>query len=281
MSPRGFLRRSVRWRRFWRSVKNAFAYGSALVAIATLRPIPLSLALPLSAAVGAALFYLLPSVRRLSEEHLRLAFGDSLSPGDRRRIARRSLANIGRCFCEVAKFDTIARRLEDYVEVEGMEIAAAILRQGRGAIAVTGHLGNWELLAAYFAHKGIPVTAVARRIYDDRINDLIVSFRRRQGVETILRHDPQAARKILHTLNRNGLLAMVIDQDTQAPSLSVPFFGRAARTPVAPATLARFRSSRCSSPGGPAADTRSPSIHPCRFRARAIEWRMREPWWLR
>ena len=183
----------------------------------------------------------MPSLQRLSNEHLALAFGDALGPAERRRIARESVLNIARVFCEIAKFDTIAERLDDYVRFDDTAILEDLVRTGRGAVVVTGHIGNWEMLAAYFAHRGIEISAVARRIYDERLNALLVDFRARNGVGTILREDKGSARQIIAALKGHSVLAMLIDQDTHAPSVSVPFFGHPARTPVAPARLALRR----------------------------------------
>jgi KDO2-lipid IV(A) lauroyltransferase len=113
-----------------------------------------------------------------------------------------------------------------------------IRAEGKGTLVVTGHIGNWELLAAYFSWIGVPVAAVARRIYADGLNQLLVDFRSRQGVETILRETPHSARQLLRAIKANAFLAMLIDQDTHVASVSAPFFGRMARTPVAAASLA-------------------------------------------
>ncbi|HXQ20657.1 MAG TPA: lysophospholipid acyltransferase family protein, partial [Candidatus Acidoferrales bacterium] len=156
----------------------------------------------------------------------------------RAHLARASFINIARCFFELAKIDEIRARWETYFEVEGWEHAQAMLTAGKGAVIVTGHIGNWELLAAYFAWRGVPVAAIARRIYAVRLNQILVDFRSRQGVQTILRESPSSARQILKALKANSVLAMLIDQDTHAPSISVPFFGRLARTPAAAASLA-------------------------------------------
>jgi Kdo2-lipid IVA lauroyltransferase/acyltransferase len=222
-------------------VKNAVVYWPTRLALAAVGRLSLERALRLGDRVGAVLFWALRAPRRLALEHLRIAFGDELSEAARLRLARASFINIARCFCELAKIDEVRTRLDEYVEVTGWENAEAALAEGRGAVIVTGHIGNWELLAAYFALKGHPVAAIARRIYEPRLNQLIVSFRARQGVQTILRESPHATRDMLRVLKQRGMLAMVIDQDTKAASVSVPFFGRAARTPAAAASLALRR----------------------------------------
>lgn len=195
-------------------------------------------ALGLGERAGEIAFRVLRRQRRLAEEHLRRAFGEELAPAGRTHVARASLVNAARSFCELAKIDEIRMRAGEYVEAEGEEHVARSLEKGGGAIVVSGHVGNWELLAAYWAWQGYSIAAVARRIYIERLNQMLVDFRRRQGVETILREGPHSARQLRRAIKNNSILAILIDQDTQVQSVSVPFFGHLARTPTAAASLA-------------------------------------------
>ena len=179
--------------------------------------------------------------RRLALEHIALVYGDRLSLPEREALARAAFANVARCFMEIVKIDAIRRQAERYVEIEGLDVLQGMVASGQGGLIVTGHIGNWELLAAYCSWRGIPVAAVARRIYVGGLNELLVDYRARQGVETILRESPQAARQLLRTIKRGAVLAMLIDQDTNVPSVSVPFLGRTARTPAGAASLALRR----------------------------------------
>ena len=237
---RRFYKASPRLRRLSRRSRNVVLGGLTHAALAAIGWLSLDCALRLGARIGAVMYRTVPGARHLALEHLALAFGDTLSAPERERIARAAFENVGRCFCELAKIDEIRRR-PDYIEFEGEAVMQAALARGKGAIVVTGHVGNWELLGAYFAWKGLPVAAVARHIYADQLNDLLLELRDRQGVETILRESTDAGRRILRVLKTNGVLALLIDQDTRAPSLSVPFFGKPARTPIAAAALALRR----------------------------------------
>jgi KDO2-lipid IV(A) lauroyltransferase len=237
-SYRRFPSGAPRLRRLARRLKNGageFGAGSVLRVSGHLS---LEQTLRLGERVGALLYRVLRQPRRLALEHLQVAFGDELTPTAREHLARASFVNIARCFCELAKIDEIRARRDEYFELEGEEHAQALRAAGKGAIVITGHIGNWELLGAYFAWRGFPVAALARRVYVERVDRQLLDFRRRQGVETILRESPHSAARILKALNENALLTMVIDQDTHAPSASVPFFGRLARTPAAAASLA-------------------------------------------
>jgi KDO2-lipid IV(A) lauroyltransferase len=247
MPPRPAQRRSVlrrlyrsspRLRRKVRATKNRVTFDLVRLAMWYVGRRSLDEALALADRAGDVMYALSSGTRRLALEHLALAFGETLTPAARERIARACFRNVLRCFAEVVKFDVIRSRLDDYVSVEGLENLEAALGRQQGVIVVTGHMGNWELLAAYCALKGLPVAAVARRIYNPQLNRLIVDFRAQNSVKTILREGPSSSREILSVLRRKGILAMVIDQDTHAPSVSVPFFGQPARTPAAAASLA-------------------------------------------
>lgn len=242
MSPlRRLYKRSHRLRRFIRRRKDAFAYHAARVALWVPRQMSLARALRLADRVGDLAFALLTETRQRALAHLEMAFGDALSPSERAQVARASLRNAARCFVEVAKIDTIRPQIDSYCSVEGLEHLEAVQALGRGAIVITGHIGNWELLAGYFALRGLPISAIARRINDPRLNQLLVDFRASNGVRSILRESASSSREILKILNARGVLALIIDQDMPAPSVSVPFFGRPARTPAAAAALSLRR----------------------------------------
>jgi KDO2-lipid IV(A) lauroyltransferase len=235
---RRLYKRSHRLRRFVRRRKDAVTYHLARFGLWLPRLVSLPRALALADRVGDLAYGVLPTTRQRALEHLIIAFGDSLSAADRERIARASFRNAARCFVELAKFDTIAPRFDEYATIDGVSHWEDMVKLGRGGIVITGHIGNWELLGAYFARQGLPIAAIARRINDSRLNQLLVDFRTRNGIRTILRESPTSSRDILKILRERGVLALIIDQDIHAPSVSVPFFGRPARTPAAAAALA-------------------------------------------
>ncbi|MCK6553179.1 lipid A biosynthesis acyltransferase [Candidatus Binatia bacterium] len=238
---RRFYKGSPRLRRLSRRAKDAALLAAVRCGLWAGRQLGLERALAAADLVGGLLYRFLGPPRRLALAHIELVYGDTLSASAREALARAAFVNVARCFMEIVKIDEIRRRAAEYVEIEGLEVLQEMVASGQGGLIVTGHIGNWELLAAYCSWRGIPVAAVARRIYVGGLNDLLVEYRARQGVETILRESPQAARQLLRTIKRGAVLAMLIDQDTNVPSVSVPFLGRSARTPAGAATFALRR----------------------------------------
>ena len=223
-------------RLFVRGRRNAAMYQVARLALKPVRSASLPRVLRF-ADRSADLFYsAVPAVRRMTLAHLALALGDTHAPAARAAIARAAYRNTARCAVELAKLEEIRRRFDDYVSIDGWEHFEAV--REHGAIVVTGHIGNFELLAAYVAHKGISIAAGVRRLDDPRLNRLLDDFRTGNGVQTIPRGGTGSGREILRVLKQRGMFALLVDQDIRVPSVSVPFFGRLARTPAAAAALA-------------------------------------------
>jgi Kdo2-lipid IVA lauroyltransferase/acyltransferase len=205
--------------------------------------IPLGPAVWLGARCGALAYYLFGRTRALALEHLALAFPDR-SLAERRRIARRMFVHLGRSAMEVTSIRSYDARLTEYVKEHDPAVLQTALSRGKGIVFVTGHLGNWELMARFVARRGVPVNAVAKRGGDARLMELIEAWRREGGVATLWREDPSTARALLRVFKRNEALALLVDQDTAVQGIFVPFFGRPAYTPRAPADLA-LRTGAC------------------------------------
>jgi len=184
--------------------------------------------------------------RRRALEHVALAFPER-SAEERRALARAAFLHQGMNLAE--DLHLLSRGCDDvarYVEVEGWERVEALRAGraggapgggGRGVLIVTGHCGNWELLAAAINCRGLGMRVVARALDEPELQDLLVALRSRFGSATIERGRPGAARELLRAL-REGALGMLIDQDTRVEGVWVPFFGRPAYTPVGAAKVA-------------------------------------------
>lgn len=176
--------------------------------------------------------------RRRALEHLAIAFPE-LSHIERRGLARRSFLHLGTHLAETLHLvGRTCRDLERLVEVEGWERVEALRAAGRPIVILTGHCGNWELLAALINCRGLAMEVVGRRLEEPGLQELLLTVRRRFGTETIERGEAGSARRLLGTVRAGGALGVLIDQDIRAESVFVPFFGRPAHTPVGPAKLA-------------------------------------------
>jgi KDO2-lipid IV(A) lauroyltransferase len=202
--------------------------------------LPLGLAQRAGDAFGGLAFRLAARERKKALLSLARAF-PLQSEEERRALARASFRHLGRCAFEAAVATRLsASELDALVDVPE-SVRSMLLRahaKGRGVVAVTGHVGHWELLGWSFVRQGIPLHVIAQQNVDGRLTALANAFRAKGHVHTVLRGTPGAAVGMLRALRRGDALGLLIDQDTRVQSVCVPFFGARASTPRAPADLA-------------------------------------------
>src|SRR5205814_1100404 len=114
----------------------------------------------------------------------------------------------------------------------------AIARAGqRGAIILTAHFGNWELLAYAHGLLGHPITLVHRPMHNALFDAAITAIRAKAGTRAIKKK--AAAKEALRALKRHDVLAIPSDQNqTRSFGIFVNFFGTPACTTPGAARLA-------------------------------------------
>ena len=176
--------------------------------------------------------------RRRALEHLAIAVPE-LPEGARRDLARDCFRHQGMNLAEcLYLLRQGCEEVAAQVEVRGWEEVERVRAAGRPLLVLTGHCGNWELLAAAINCRGVGMAVVARALEEPQVQALLAGLRARFGTATIERGAEGATRQLLGALRRGGALGMLIDQDTRVDGVWVPFFGRPAFTPVGAAKLA-------------------------------------------
>jgi len=107
----------------------------------------------------------------------------------------------------------------------------------RGALILTGHFGNWELLGSSLGQMGYKLDIVVRML-DHPVFEEFVSWTRTSSGNRIV-YKNRAMRKLLKSLESNSIVAILVDQNVSAvEGFFVDFFGRSACTNKGPAHLA-------------------------------------------
>lgn len=219
-----------------RSVGRRLEAAVVLGASAALRHVPRGVRIGFGRGVGALLHRADRRHRELARRNIAAALG--VGDAAAARIARETFLFFGRAFAEVLALPAyIGPRLEETVEIEGLEHLARAHALGRGVIAYSGHIGNWELAALRQSRAGFPLDYVVRPLDNPWLEERLSSWRRLGGGVTHGKHG--AVRQALRTLREGRSLAFMIDQNMSfPPHIFVPFFGRPAATTPTLAHLA-------------------------------------------
>ena len=220
------------------SVRHWLEYGALRTIVGVLSVFPWRVASAVGAALGTLGYRPLRIRRRVVDHQLALAFPE-LGGGARRRIALRAYEHLGRVAVETAIVSKLGGGavLELFHPAAGWEHVEGPVAEGRGVILVSGHLGNWELAAAYLVARGVHTDVVVRRLTNPLVDRYVTRSRRRLGWTII--PDRDAVRRIPRSIQEGHVVPMLADQGVKGlASTFVPFFGRDARTPKGPAVLA-------------------------------------------
>jgi KDO2-lipid IV(A) lauroyltransferase len=213
-------------------------YYAMRATIAALRALPWNIACKIGERLGELGYRPLGIRKRVVEKQVAAAFPE-LNHDAVVDLARESYRHLGRAFIETALLDAVGRQgVLDLVElVQGWEIVEDVMAKGRGAVLVTGHIGNWELAGAYVAARGIPLDAIVRGMANPLFDTYVNKARDAVGMTVV--HDQDAVRRTPRSLRAGRAVAFVADQGVLGlASTYVPFFGRPAKTPRGAAVFA-------------------------------------------
>ena len=221
-------------RRWQKRLKNDAIYVFVRLLAGAVWTLPPVLARRLMHVLGDCAYLLAPELRRLTLQNLRSALGDQLTEPQIRTLARRVFRDLGANAADALRLDLV--RPEELVKADNFDVVERGLARGRGLLVATGHVGNWEVLGAYLASRGVPLTALAARIYDPRLDRLVTKLRRKAGVRTI-RHN-RSGLGMARILKAGGALGVLIDLRQERVGQTVRFFGRPAHAVDGPFHLA-------------------------------------------
>ena len=231
-----------------KKLKRDVLYVLFLAAMGITGLLSRGVALKVGEIAGRLAFRCLRKLRKRVIGNLTMAFKGEKNRREILELSSDVFANLGKNALEIS---VLKRRppheINNIITTEGEERLEEGLKKGKGVIFITAHMGNWELMAAYYALKGRnPVNVIARDVYDERINRILLTFRSRYGVKTILRGRARkgksittSTKEILRVLRRNELLGVLIDQHIRGiDSVPVTFLGMPTTAPSGAASLA-------------------------------------------
>lgn len=207
---------------------------------------PTFIALKVGEFLGLIAFYLwrnrriiaiknIESVRRIGKSYL----NGCNSEKDSFIIARDSFKNLGISIVEILKiYYGLGKKIINSVDIRGIHNYDKAKSKKRGVIFVTGHCGNWELMALVFGLKIDKISVVARPQNNPYINKLVEKIRSRFGNKIIYKKG--AIRQILSEIKKNKPVGILADQAVlKEEGYKIEFLGLPAWTTKLPALIAR------------------------------------------
>lgn len=166
--------------------------------------------------------------------NLRIAFPD-MRADEREALALAQWDQTGRTFAELAVMDHLTPE-GGRVEVVGMERLHALRDSGKPAVLISGHLANFEVMAAVIMAAGVPCQVTYRAANNPYVDALIRQSRERYGIR-LFAPKGDGTRELMAGMKRGDSIALLVDQKyNQGPE--VEFFGQPVNASPGAARLA-------------------------------------------
>ncbi len=179
-------------------------------------------------------FIILTRRKQIAVDNLRQAFPEK-SDSDILMIAKKAFQNFGITIAELLWSPRLTPDLIDQlVKYKNLDLLFNRYKEGKGVLMLSGHFGNWELfaLATGFVSK-IPCTIIVKTQTNLLVDKIINEHRTLFGNKVVPME--LAVGKILGSLSKGGVVAMIADQSAPKESVFVNFFGKQVATFQGPA----------------------------------------------
>lgn len=151
-------------------------------------------------------------------------------------LAKMVFVNFAKYLVDFFRFEKLDKKfLREKVKVVGKENLDNALKGDKGVIALTAHIGNYELGGAVISLLGYRLNVVALDHKDRLVNDFFIGQRARTGVKVI----PLSStlRRCYEVLRKGEVVALVGDRDFSNHGIVTEFFGRKTLIPKGPAAF--------------------------------------------
>ncbi|MBR4152946.1 MAG: lysophospholipid acyltransferase family protein [Selenomonadaceae bacterium] len=201
--------------------------------------LPLKFCLTLGRGLASLIWLLMPAKRKkIATENIKHCL--NVSEEESARIAKESSVQFGSIFMEVLSFPKLKETMANHVKVIGLEHLTLYKNSSeRGAVIMTCHSDNWELMGGAFAQNGIPLVGVAKKQKSEGADKFINEFRTLIGMHITYR---SGVREMYKMLDEGHFIGLIMDQDVgRNDGVVVKFFNRATNFVTGAASMSRFR----------------------------------------
>jgi len=224
------------------TLRHRFEYGVVRVFAAVVARVPEGSAYFLARRAADLLHLIDVRHRRVGRDNIRARFLTADGEAQDERRVRRMTRDVFRHFVgigvEMVRLErTLALRgVEGVVDLQDVDNLRDAMAKGKGAIIVSGHLGNWEIMAAAGMGVGVFPVSVYRALDNPLLDAWVRSLRGMAGADVLEKQG--ALRGLLRALRKGRLVALLVDQNAGRHGVFVPFFGAPVSTVPTPAELA-------------------------------------------
>ena len=216
--------------------KNKVEYRLATAMGKLFCKLPLNVSLSLGKGIGLLCYYFIPIRKKVAIANVQSAFPEK-SSRQVKKIVRNTYIHFALNIVEFMRYPVSPPAfIKQHVKFVNPELLDEAAAGGKGAILMSGHFGNWEIMGAAICGRGHPIVGAVKEQRNNLVGELINEYRLMVGIEPLT--IGMGIRGVLKSLHNNKFVVLVADQDAHETGVFVDFLGRPSSTAPGPATMA-------------------------------------------
>jgi lauroyl/myristoyl acyltransferase len=201
--------------------------------------LPRPWAYALAVAAAGLAWWFSPLARPRLEYNLKVACPElENDPKALRRLSRANFRNHAKAYADLMQLPKARMEsMRSLLKIKGMEYLEEARAHGKGVLAVSCHMGSYEVVSAIWSATLAPVSFFAEELEPRALYEWYRDTRARLGI-SVLTLDYGGIRRVLEALRDQEMVITAIDRDITGTGYLMPFFGKLAPIPLGPAAIA-------------------------------------------
>ena len=157
---------------------------------------------------------------------------------NKKKIINGMWNNYGRVFAEYIFIKDFRKNKYENIIIEGKEVLDQIKKDKKQVIFISGHFGNFELMAMEIEKSGISLAAIYRPLNNIFLNKVMEKIRKDYICENQIKKGVGGLKNLMKLIKKNFSIALMLDQRV-SEGIKVNFFKKEAYTTTIPAQLVK------------------------------------------
>ncbi|MDC0875906.1 lysophospholipid acyltransferase family protein [Candidatus Pelagibacter sp.] len=195
----------------------------------------------ISSTVGGKLFEIIGPLfrsKQLINSNIKKAM-PGINSKNINKITKLMWNNYGRVFAEYVFIKNFRYgKLNSRIKIEGQEILDEIKKLNKQVVFISGHLGNFELMALHLEKSGINLSTIYRPLNNIFLNKIMEKIRKKYICKNQIKKGIGGIKNLVNLKKKNYSTALMIDQRV-SEGIKSNFFNEEAFTTTIPAQLVK------------------------------------------
>jgi lauroyl/myristoyl acyltransferase len=213
-------------------------YRSAEIARVIVSKLPSWVSYPIAAGVGEIIYYSWARGRRNMVKSVANILHASTSDPKVRKTSRRCMRNFCKYIVDLLRYPNADEKFfKTHFQLTGWDNLDNALKEGKGVILVSFHMGNLDMGIRLLSSQGYAVNAIVDKLeWSKQLNVFLQKPRAQNGAKLI--NSKEISHHVLDVLRKNEILALMIDCPNSLRGVKVKLAQKWVLLPTGAATLA-------------------------------------------